>query len=115
MLSRLGYPHARAGNVADALRLLDELRELKGVEYVSASTLAVIHLGLGQVEETMDWLEKAFEERCPLLVILPHWYEWDPYRDHPRFQRIYTAMGFDQHAAPRRSAEGAGKPRFEAG
>ena len=101
-MAHLGYAHARAGNVDKALQLLDELRELRETEYVAASAFSVVHLGLGQAEETLDWLEQAFEERCPLLVILPHWYEWDQYRDDPRFQRIYSAMGFDKHAAPRR-------------
>jgi serine/threonine-protein kinase len=107
LVSHLGYAHARAGEREQALGLLDELHRRSETEYVSTFFFVYIHLGLGEEEETLDWLEKAVEERSTLLMILPHWFEWDQYRDHPRFQRIYNAVGFDKHAAPRTSAAGA--------
>jgi TolB-like protein/Tfp pilus assembly protein PilF len=104
LVSHLGYAHAKAGRREEALRLLDELHRRSDKEYVSTFFFVYIHLGLGEKEKTLDWLEKAVEERSTLLMILPHWFEWDQYREHPRFQRIYNAVGFDKHAAPRASA-----------
>jgi tetratricopeptide (TPR) repeat protein len=56
--SALGHAYGVAGMQQEALQILEEL---KRKPYTSPYNLAVVHLGLGNHELAMDWLEKAFE------------------------------------------------------
>jgi len=51
---------------------------------------------LGEIDEAMTWLERAYEEREPLLLsakIDPH---MDPLRSVPRFQALLRRIGFPE-------------------
>src|ERR1043166_501470 len=93
-LAGLGYAHALLGARAEAEKLLKRLAKLSRTQYVAAVTFAVIHAGFEEhVDQTLEWLQKAFEERAGLLVWLGVWPIFDHLRSHPRFADLLRRMG----------------------
>ena len=63
-----------------------------GFSYVNALHLAVI----GETEEAMTLLERAYEERDPLLINAKTEPRLDPLRPDPRFQDLLRRVGFPE-------------------
>jgi TolB-like protein len=87
-----GYACARAGRRADALRALEDLRVLGETRFVSAFTVAPIHVGLGDKDKAFECLEKAYEERSGRLVYLGVAPIFDSLRSDPRFQGLLRRL-----------------------
>jgi serine/threonine-protein kinase len=68
ILTQLGIIHSYSGNEDDARRILGRLIELADEKYVSPFRVALIYMGLGEIDRAFEWLEKAYEER-------DHWIE----------------------------------------
>jgi adenylate cyclase len=90
----LGYAYARNGQKDKALEILDELNRLAGRRFVSPYCQALVYLGLGENNQAIDWLEKAYEGRSPWLAWLKVEPMFDPLRSDPRFQALYQKMNF---------------------
>jgi len=98
-IASLGYAHARLKERGEALRALDQLMVLSNQRYVSAGSFATVYLGLGDKEQALTWLEKAYEERSgalPLLKVNPI---WDPLRSDPRFEALVAKVFSIQKSA----------------
>jgi tetratricopeptide (TPR) repeat protein len=95
ILGFLGHGYASAGRVADARRLLNELLGLRQHRYISAFDIGLIHLGLGDTEAAMTWLEQAETERAHQMAFLKVDPRLDPLRDTSRFRALLVRMGFD--------------------
>ena len=54
---------------------------------------ARIHARLGEVDEAVRYLERAYEERESLLVLVKAQEWWDPLRSDPRFQALVRRVG----------------------
>ena len=54
--------------------------------------MAIMEAGEGNVEETLAWLEKAFESKDGDLGAIMSDLIFDPYRKEPRFETIVAAM-----------------------
>ena len=93
-LGSLALYYAQAGRREDARRILGELELRTKTEYVSASALARVYLGLGEKEKALRFLEKAFEDRDISLVWLNVDWGYDPLRSEPRFQDLLRRMNF---------------------
>jgi len=90
-----GYLYAVAGQRAGARSILDWLTERRKDEYIPALALACVHLGLGEHDAALRWLEAAVEQRHPTAILLnPPWRWFDPVRSDPRFQALIDQMGF---------------------
>ena len=59
-----------SGRRGKAHELLDELKDVAKSHYVSPYDMAIIYLGLGERDQTLVWLEKAYEEHEGSLVYL---------------------------------------------
>ena len=84
----LGYAYARAGDEAAARRVLAELHEQSGRGYVSPFYYALIHTGLGETSEALDWMERTWQERFCWLVWLRTEPMLDPLREDRRFSEL---------------------------
>jgi tetratricopeptide (TPR) repeat protein len=92
ILDDLGYVYARAGKKNEAIKVLEGLDKIAGDQYVPAYGRAVIYAALGDKEKTLTWLEKAYEERSP-LVYLKVDPAFDTFRNEERFAMILDKMG----------------------
>jgi serine/threonine-protein kinase len=92
-LAGLGYVLALRGDCADAESVVAELEARSRREYVSPAAIAMVHIGLGNLEAALDWMDRALEERRGWMVYLDANPMFDPLRDHPRFLELRTRVG----------------------
>ncbi len=93
VLSELGHAYAVAGKRGDAQRILAKLQQASRQRYVSAYDVGLIYVGLGQTEEAMRWLEKAYREHCRSLQFSGVEPRLDPLRNQVRFQELLKQLG----------------------
>ena len=99
-LAGLGHCHAAFGASAEAERFLEQLLELSRRQYVSCATIAVVYAGFGnRADQTMEWLEKAYEERSGLLIWLKVWPIFDYLRRDARFVDLLRRIGLANDGA----------------
>jgi DNA-binding winged helix-turn-helix (wHTH) protein/tetratricopeptide (TPR) repeat protein len=93
-LADLGHIYAVWGKRSKALKILDELKEKSKRSYVSPNDIAIIYVGLGEKEQALEWLEKAYEDRSywlPRIKVDPR---LDNLRSDPRFIELVRKVGF---------------------
>ena len=92
-LGWLGYAYGVSGRKADALDILEQLRRLASQrEYVSPLHVALVYSGLGDKDQTIAWLQKAYEGRDEYLVYLHIYPEFQKFHSDPRFQELERRM-----------------------
>lgn len=91
-LGTLGLLLARAGRGDDARALLEELEARSAQEYVGPLFPAWIFAGLGQKAETLDCLERAYEERNSMMLAVAAMREFDFLRGEARFDRLLKRL-----------------------
>ncbi len=96
----LGYAYGRSGNRDRARALLQELTARAEQSCVSAMFIALVHLGLSDLDSLFLWLERAFEERDGSLILITAAVEFDPVRGDPRFKSLLARMGLGHLASP---------------
>ncbi len=84
--------HGMLGQRARAVEFLRRLEAAGQLRYVSPLSIAWAHLGLGDVDACLDWLERAVEERDPQIIHFVVKSLYDPLRSHPRFQALVSRM-----------------------
>lgn len=94
------YVEAGQREKAEAVgaELLEDTKNGMGLELA----VAMVHDALGRSDEAMDWLEKAYETRSPMLAvvgldIMP----FNSVRDDPRFHALLEKMGLRRFASMR--------------
>ena len=90
--SALGYVLALAGRRAEAEELLRGLEADAAAGYVSPVAFATINIGLGDVDATFRWIERAYAERRGWLAYLTVNPLLDPVREDPRFHEFVQRM-----------------------
>jgi len=80
------YFYARLGRGREARRIVAENERQYGPESNDALHFALVLATLGERDRAFEWIEKAFEERDPLLWLFLGHPHWDQIRDDPRFQ-----------------------------
>jgi serine/threonine protein kinase/tetratricopeptide (TPR) repeat protein len=92
-MAALGHLYGRLGWSGDVRKIREQLVELSAKRYVSAFNFAQCQSCRNEKEQTLEWLEKACEERSSLLVYLKVWPMFDPLRSEPRFQAVVKRVG----------------------
>ena len=91
---KIGYVYALQGREEDARKVEEELWERSRHEYVSPTAFVWLYTAMGETEQALAWLEKAYEERdvwgLATLIIDP---AADPLRSEPRFQELLRELG----------------------
>lgn len=88
MLAALGYTYALAGKTDDARAILSELMRVRESAFLSAYSLALVNVGLGETDATMDWLERAYDERSSAIPFIKANPRFDGLHGHARFQAL---------------------------
>jgi tetratricopeptide (TPR) repeat protein len=93
-LGMLGWAQGLAGNTQRATELLAELIERSRQGHVSSYWIAAICVGLGQIDQAFDWLNRAVRERDGALiyVLSPALHAIWP---DPRFAKLLPTMGLE--------------------
>jgi tetratricopeptide (TPR) repeat protein len=95
-IGSLGHAYAKSAKRAEAQKLLDELKGMSEHRYVSPYAIALIYTGLGEKDQALAWLEKAYEARDGLLIWLKVEPLFDGLRSDPRFADLLRRVGLAQ-------------------
>jgi len=94
IIAALGQTLALAGRRREACECLERLTAMAQQRHLSSSCFAILHLGLGDVEKSLDWLEHGCDQH-ELQIGGVHVHPvYDPLRGEPRFQKILERIGF---------------------
>ena len=96
MAASLAYNYAREGRKQEALKLLEELKETARDRYVSGVLFAQVYVGLGENDQALRWLERAYEDRDTWTQWTNIWPLLDPLRSEPRFIALLKKVGLDK-------------------
>ncbi len=90
--AQLGEAYALAGKAEQARDVLRTLHAMAKERNVSPYHFAYVHAGLGENDEAMDWLEKAYEERAGGIYGIKGSFLFMGLREHPRFKALLKKM-----------------------
>ncbi|WP_197530500.1 tetratricopeptide repeat protein [Bythopirellula polymerisocia] len=94
VLAGLGHAYAISGREEEARQVLDKLHRLAKRWHVPPVQIAFVHVGLGENQEAIDLLEKAYEQRSWELVFMQVEPWLDELRTEPRFIALIEKMKF---------------------
>jgi serine/threonine protein kinase/Tfp pilus assembly protein PilF len=92
-IATLGHAYAVAGKRDEALKILDELQKPAAQKYVSPFFVALIYVGLGEKDKAFAWLEKAYEERHPYMILIKVEPVFQSLHSDPRFAQLTRRIG----------------------
>jgi hypothetical protein len=92
--SRVPGRGAASANIGAASDVLTQLTELSKQRYVSPYRIALIHAGLGNIDEAFLWLEKVYDERVEWMIYINVDPRLDSLRTDSRFSDLLGRLGF---------------------
>lgn len=95
-LGWLGLSLGLGGHAAELRTLLARLHEMAAARYVAPTSFAWIHLGLGEIDSALEWLDQAIDARDQLIMAIKSYAFFDALRSDPR----YTALLRRMHLEP---------------
>jgi len=98
----LGIAYAKMGRREDARRVLDQLIEKSRQQYVAADSIAAVYVALGEKDEALRWLERAFDEHSGSFYSYLFRPEFRALRSDPRFTDLLRRTGIDSAKVPNR-------------
>lgn len=93
MRAALAHTYGESGRAKEALQVLDDLTELAKHKYVAPHFFAGIHIGLGENERAIEYLEKSWEDHSHWLIYLHLDPSMDALRSNPGFQDLLRRVG----------------------
>ncbi|HEU4795877.1 MAG TPA: tetratricopeptide repeat protein, partial [Pyrinomonadaceae bacterium] len=82
----LGFAYAMAGKSAEARNILSQLQALAERRYVTALYPAIVYAGLKENDHAIHYLNRAYEDRHPGLVLIRIDPMFDGLRSDARFE-----------------------------
>ena len=89
----LAHSYGKAGRTKEARQILDDLTSAAKCKYVAPHFFAGIHIGLGENNLALDYLEKSYEDHSHWLIYLHIDPTMDDLRSEPRFQDLLKRIG----------------------
>lgn len=85
------------GKREEAQALMDELRQRSAKEYIASTFTGISAAYLGNIDEALQYLEKAYHDRDPIILTLKY-ESWVPatLKENPRFKQLLTRIGFPE-------------------
>ncbi len=103
LIGRLGHAYAISGRIADANRILHELESQpvpagpkSPFPPTEAMGIGLVHLGLGNNQLALEWLDKAADERISEIVHLKSEPIFSNIRGEPAYQALLHKIGLDR-------------------
>jgi len=89
----LGYVYAVLGERGEALRILDEVQARSTKEYVSPFYMAVLYLGMDELDNCMRYIEKSIEDKSAEMETLLNDPVFEKIRSDPRLELMLNKVG----------------------
>jgi tetratricopeptide (TPR) repeat protein len=94
--SNLGYAYAVSGRKEEAIKIVNDLKAGHDQNPSADADIALIYVGLGDPDQAMISLNKAYEARFKASILLRP--AFDPLRSDTRFQDLLRRIGLPQAA-----------------
>jgi TolB-like protein/Tfp pilus assembly protein PilF len=92
-LAFVAYALGKAGRTTEAVKIISDLTERARHQYVAGYQLAIAYMGVGNKEEALIWLERAFEQRAELGNLNRGGQFWlQPLQSEPRYQDLLRRL-----------------------
>jgi serine/threonine-protein kinase len=92
----LGYTYAKAGRREESLRILEKLTASYDTSAPMAFGIALVHAGLGNIDEAFEWLEESAENReFGMILIGVHIWTGD-LRGDRRYEALRGKIGLQE-------------------
>lgn len=91
------YVYGAGGREPDARWLIDGMKRSAAGGYLEPTLTAIGHIGLGERDEALAWLEKAYSQRSMVLVGIRQLPWFDPVRSDARFQDVVRRLKFPEN------------------
>lgn len=88
----LAYAYVRAGKVEAARGLLTKLLQISEAGHTYSTALAGVYAALGETDNAIHWLERAYEEHSGYLSAMAGDFVYEKVRGDPRFQSLLKKM-----------------------
>lgn len=95
LLSALGYAYGVAGKQDEAQKIVNRFIEISKEKYFSPMFISRVYAGMGDVDKAIEWLEKGYEERDPVVCVVKSVPSHDYMHSDPRFQALLKKMGLE--------------------
>ena len=96
VLALLGHVYAASGRRGEALRALDQLKEIAKVRNVTVYSFALLYTGLGDKDQAFQWLEKGYQDHAYNLLYIKVYPFLDNLRSDPRYADLVRRVGLPQ-------------------
>lgn len=93
MAAALGLAYGTGGQTKQTQKIVQAFAAYAKKCYIPATYFGMLYAGLGDWEQALDWLEKAYEERADGLTWINVEPMFDGLRQQPRFQALVKKMG----------------------
>jgi tetratricopeptide (TPR) repeat protein len=90
---QLAMGYGFAGQKEKAQMFLRRLKERAKTEYVDPTWFAGLYAAIGDKDEALDWIEKAYDERSVFATMLLVDTRFNTLRSEPRYQAVLSRMG----------------------
>ena len=95
ILGAMAQVHALSGETDRAREILGQLEDRARTAWVPNSVFAIVHIGLGQHDLALDYLEQGCNQHdLPMTALKVH-PVYDPLRTQPRFQGLLRQLRMD--------------------
>jgi len=95
-LGWLGHALAVCARKEEPREVLERLHHLQHAgRYILPTNFAWTYLGLGEIDATFDWLNRAVDERDQTMMAILSLSLLDPLRGDPRFAAVVSRMKLD--------------------
>ncbi len=98
LTAEIGYALGREGKTSDAEKEIAELREESKSIFVDPYLVALIYLGMGDEQASLQWLNRAYIVRSPFLISISTEPKWKRMIGRPRLQALLAKMTPQEHA-----------------
>ena len=88
---------ALTGQRASALQALEEIKRDPAVRYLVPTVVAETYGALGDLDQAFEWMEVAFQEKDPSLLVMAANQNPTPLRSDPRFQDLLRRIGIPEN------------------
>jgi TolB-like protein len=95
VLGWLGLALAESGDAPAARALRDRLRGLPAETYVPPTSYAWLHIGLGEVDEFFEWMDRAIDARDHMIMPIKSYPFFDPIRGDSRYAALLRKMNLE--------------------
>ncbi len=90
----VAWVYAAAGKKAEAEKILENFKGLSAEEYLDPYLVAAVYYGLGDDNQTIEWLEKAYQQKSALFIGLKEDVLWrGRIRSDPHYKDLLRRIG----------------------